>query len=44
MNYNLDISEIKLNALINAHKQVAKKKDAYKLNAIILLAKGYSYC
>lgn len=41
--HNLKLSESELQNLIELHKQIKDKKFAYKINALILLANGFTY-
>jgi transposase len=40
---NIKLSESKLQDLIQLHRQIKEKKIAYRINAIILLAQGFTY-
>lgn len=40
---NLDLAQSEIDTLRFLHKQIKDKNIAYKINAIILLAEGYSY-
>ena len=39
----LNLTKKELNELIEAHRQCREKKNAYKINAVLLLAKGWTY-
>jgi len=40
---NLKLSESEVQNLIQLHKQIKEKRIAYRINAIILLAQGFTY-